>query len=191
MPDTLDTKTQIALSLKRQMARKPLNKITIKDIVDDCGVNRQTFYYHFEDIYDCLEWMYHKESLRIVEEHKDLEHWQEGVYAILQYIQDNSVECLNALHSMGQEQLRHFFYEDFFYLYSGLFKSISTGIDENFLDFTANVFVYGAAGYILHWLESGMKETPEQIVQWLTILLDGNVQNIFTNYNRLNNPDQQ
>ena len=45
------TRTAIVNSFIRLLNEKPLDKITVKDIVDDCGVNRNTFYYHFQDIY--------------------------------------------------------------------------------------------------------------------------------------------
>ena len=44
------TKRALEASLKKLLLRKPLNKITISDITEDCGVNRMTFYYHFKDI---------------------------------------------------------------------------------------------------------------------------------------------
>ena len=51
------TKRALEASLKKLLPRKPLNKITINDITEDCGVNRMTFYYHFQDIYDLIEWI--------------------------------------------------------------------------------------------------------------------------------------
>ena len=50
------TKHALEASLKNILLKKPLNKITVKDIADDCGINRMTFYYHFKDIYDLVEW---------------------------------------------------------------------------------------------------------------------------------------
>ena len=52
------TKNALAASLKKLLNRKTLNKITVKDITDDCGVNRQTFYYHFHDVYELVEWIF-------------------------------------------------------------------------------------------------------------------------------------
>ena len=43
------TKRALEASLKKLLLQKPLNKITINDITEDCGVNRMTFYYHFKD----------------------------------------------------------------------------------------------------------------------------------------------
>ena len=45
----LTTKRALATSLKNMLSKKTLEKITVKDIVDDCSLNRQTFYYHFHE----------------------------------------------------------------------------------------------------------------------------------------------
>ena len=49
------TKRALATSLKKLLSQKELTKISIKDITDDCGIQRQTFYYHFADVYDLME----------------------------------------------------------------------------------------------------------------------------------------
>ncbi len=49
------TKKAIIASFMHLASKKPLEKITVRDIVDDCGINRNTFYYHFQDIYAVLE----------------------------------------------------------------------------------------------------------------------------------------
>ena len=46
------TKQAIYASFLKFLNEKPLDKITVKDIVDDCGINRKTFYYYFQDMYD-------------------------------------------------------------------------------------------------------------------------------------------
>ena len=51
------TKRALAASLKKLLADRPLDKVTVTDIAEDCGVGRQTFYYHFEDIYGLVEWI--------------------------------------------------------------------------------------------------------------------------------------
>ena len=55
------TKDAIAKALTDLLQERPIEKITIKDITDCCGINRQTFYYHFSDIYDLMEWTLDKE----------------------------------------------------------------------------------------------------------------------------------
>ena len=52
------TKESLGNALKKMLTIKPIDKITVKDLVEECGVNRQTFNYHFDDVYDLLEWVF-------------------------------------------------------------------------------------------------------------------------------------
>ena len=61
------TKEALGAALKKMMAVKPIDKITVKDLVEICGVNRQTFYYHFDDGYDLLEWVFEADAENAVE----------------------------------------------------------------------------------------------------------------------------
>lgn len=56
------TKWAMAMALKRIMTQKPLSKITIADITEACGINRMTFYYHFQDIFDLIDWICQEEG---------------------------------------------------------------------------------------------------------------------------------
>lgn len=179
-----NTKKVLAMSLKSIMAEKPLNKITIREIVENCGLNRQTFYYHFKDIYDLLEWMYHEETIALLSQYHDLGDWQEGALAILYYVKENAAACECALHSMGNTQLRKFIHTDFRDIYRQVFDllTFNLDVDGNFKEFIANLCVYGAEGYVIHWLESGMKDSPEQIVEWLSFFIEGNIRQIMERF---------
>ena len=61
------TKQALEASLKRMLLQKPLDKITIRDITEDCGVSRMAFYYHFKDIYDLVEWSCVEDAARALE----------------------------------------------------------------------------------------------------------------------------
>lgn len=59
------TKKAPAASLKKALQKKPFSKITVSELTRDCNLNRNTFYYHFEDIYALLHWMFAEEALDI------------------------------------------------------------------------------------------------------------------------------
>ena len=63
---SLQTKKSLAKSLKKLMRLTPLHKISVKDVVKDCNLNRQTFYYHFHDIYELVEWIYKTEAIESI-----------------------------------------------------------------------------------------------------------------------------
>ena len=72
------TKKALAETLKKLLSKNKLNKITIKEITEDCGVNRQTFYYHFKDIYDLLEWIYKNEEIQEIKAKTTYKNSQQG-----------------------------------------------------------------------------------------------------------------
>lgn len=72
------TKNALAHSLKSLMEHTPLNKITVKHLVDHCCVNRQTFYYHFQDIYALLGWIYQTEAVESLTAYRSYSTWTDG-----------------------------------------------------------------------------------------------------------------
>ncbi len=60
------TKQAICAALKSLMVQKPLDKITVSEIMESCGMVRQHFYYHFEDIYDLARWMFQEEAVSLL-----------------------------------------------------------------------------------------------------------------------------
>ena len=77
------TKQALADSLRQLLTRKSFSKITVTEIVENCGVNRKTFYYHFEDIYALLRWML-KQDLRSVVISEELTSEPEKVIRLLE-----------------------------------------------------------------------------------------------------------
>ena len=73
------TKYALAAALKELMAQKPINRITIHDLAERCGIRQQTFYYHFEDVYDLLRWMFQEEAVALLKQHEGMLLWQEGL----------------------------------------------------------------------------------------------------------------
>ena len=114
-------KREICAALKGLMAQKPLTKITINDIAEDCGINRMTFYYHFKDIYDLVEWSCLEDAKRALDEKKTYETWQQGFLQIFEAVQENKPFILNAYRCISREQMEQF---------ESLAKLLSDGNDK-------------------------------------------------------------
>ncbi len=185
MDQAYNTKKLFANTLKELLAEKPFDKITVSELTKRCGVNRQTFYYHFETIIDLYKWVLQEEAgpllLRIS---SDPYQWKDAVLEILYYIKANASAVISALRSVENLQIRAFFVDYFRQAFRGLFDVIcqDLDVDQDFKDFIANLLVTGAAGLAIQWLESGMKESPEQIAEWLGIYLEGNIRSTFERY---------
>ena len=63
----MNAKHDLAEALCQLLETKTLEKITVKDIVARCGVNRQTFYYHFHDVYDLMRWIFEREAANLAQ----------------------------------------------------------------------------------------------------------------------------
>ena len=73
------TKQMLADALYRILEKKPLDRIRISDLTQECGVNRQTFYYHFHDIYELVEWIYLTQAQQAIGAHRTCHDWTTGM----------------------------------------------------------------------------------------------------------------
>ena len=102
------TKRALEQSLKNLLLKKPLTKITVGDITEDCGINRMTFYYHFKDIYDLVEWSCLEDAKRALEEKKTYDTWQQGFLQIFKAVQENKPFILNVYRCVHREQVEKY-----------------------------------------------------------------------------------
>ena len=77
MSDSLITKRALAKTLKELCQYRNFEKISINDLTNKCGLNRQTFYYHFQDKYDLLQWLYYDELFADIENIITFDNWDQ------------------------------------------------------------------------------------------------------------------
>lgn len=104
----LYTQDALANSLKKLSSKKSLDKITVNDLVEDCGMNRNTFYYRFHGIPELLQWMLEHDLTAAVGGNISLDSWQKGVSGALQYIYDNAPFFKKLYHSRYWKETREF-----------------------------------------------------------------------------------
>ena len=102
------TKRALVASLKDLLAETPLDKITVTDLTEHCGVNRMTFYYHFKDIYDLVEWACIESATRALAGQKTYDTWQQGFLQILQAVQKDKVFVTKVYHSISREHIENY-----------------------------------------------------------------------------------
>ncbi|BFH64387.1 MULTISPECIES: TetR/AcrR family transcriptional regulator [Paenibacillus] len=180
------TKKALAASLKKMLAEKTLDKITVKDIVEDCEVNRQTFYYHFQDIYALMEWIFVNEAAQALDGKKTYDTWQQGFYQIFEYMLNNKAFIENTLHSSNRDYVERFLYDTTFNLLLEVVKEQAANMkvtDEN-KKFIANFYKFAFVGIVKDWIRSGMKEDPEKIIDHIDVLIKGDFKKALETYER-------
>ena len=171
------TKRALEQSLKNLLLQKPLSKITISDIADDCGINRMTFYYHFKDIYDLIEWSCEEDARKALEGKKTYDTWQQGLLQIFEAVQENRAFILNVYRSISREQVENYLYKLTYQLLIGVVREQAAGMSvrEEDQDFIATVYKYAFVGLMLDWIKNDMKADPALLVDRLAAVIHGNV----------------
>ena len=154
----LTTKRALATSLKNMLSKKTLDKITVTDIVDDCSLNRQTFYYHFHDAYALLEWMYLDEAKDIVDNIDDPVKQSGKFDLILNFIVKNKTLVLNTYRSLDPDFLMEKLKSFMLPVIVMVGKSIAPNADKEEIDFTAEMYTYALIGLSTDWAKKGLPE---------------------------------
>ena len=182
MPNT--TKQALEESLKHMLLKKPLDKITIRDITEDCGISRMAFYYHFQDIYDLVEWACIEDASKALQGKKTYETWQEGLLQIFEAVLENKPFILNAYRCISREQMERFLYQLTYGLIRGVVEEQSRGtaISEEDKSFIAEFYKYSFVGVMLDWIRQGMTDDPQVLTGKISAAMRGSIANAIRNF---------
>ena len=183
-----NTKKALAESLDRLLRRKPLNKITIADITEDCKISRMTFYYHFRDIYDLVGWICLEEGTRAVGSCLAYDTWEESFRSVCRSILENRGFVEAVYRSVRHDQIEEYLYR---VLYHRIFAVVRdhTGaepIPETEQERIADFFTVAFVGVALRWVKRGFKETPEELTEGLSMIVNGQLDLAIRNYKERN-----
>lgn len=164
-----ETEKSITDALKILMQSKSFEKISVSDITDYCGIHRQTFYYHFTDKYELLDFVVHNELIEPL---------------LLNFTLDNMYDKFTFMFNVMKSNQQ--FYHSALKINSGeLFNFVSKLAAERFIDLFAEIeksnnipaknetdnkmlaefFGFGISGVVLEWAQHGMKDSPEMLAE--------------------------
>ncbi|QUI24262.1 TetR/AcrR family transcriptional regulator C-terminal domain-containing protein [Vallitalea pronyensis] len=178
------TKHAMAVALKKEMEKKSFHKISIKNITKSCGLTRQAFYYHFQDIYELLGWIYSHEVVETMHTYQSHENWKDVYLNVFKYIEENKLFCMNTLHSIGRDHLEKFLFVNTAAYLSHIVDDISEGtqVDPSKKELIVDFYTPAFIALVAKWMESGMKEKPEEIVENLAVLVEGTIEKALRQY---------
>ena len=180
------TKEALANALRDMMEIKPIDKITIKDIVEKCGVNRQTFYYHFDDVYDLLEWIFELDADKFLPKTIVYDRWKEDVLIFFEYLINNKEFALNVYNSNSRLYMLRFYKErlavcvrDFAEI---IVEKRNLNISKADFDFVIEFYANGVVGLISQWLDNGMVLPKTITKERFIIELNNSVENMLERF---------
>ncbi len=174
---SLTTKKAIAYTFKDLLREKPFNKITVNDIANKCDINRQTFYYHFQDIRDLIEWICIEEVDNILEKEDECEKWEDKFLLIFRIMEEEKIFVENIYYSVSVEVLRSNLYRLVYpIIYREILeKSKGKNLREEEKKFITDFYKYSFVSIVLNWIDKGMHENPELIIAKVSRLITGTI----------------
>ncbi len=191
MSDSLITKKAIASGMKELTRKKSFDKITVSDITQACGLNRQTFYYHFQDKFELVDWIYYNETISIIYQ-LNYDNWNDKVLEMLIKIKAEDYFYMNTLRASVGNEFREYLFRVTMEFFCDLIGKVAENTDmgEEEIRFIAEFYAFGIVGVIISWAQKGMKETPEYITEQLKNLVNGTERFASLRYQMRNSNDK-
>lgn len=161
------TKQKMANGLKELMITIPFSKITVSDITDHCKIHRQTFYYHFQDKYELLNWLINNDLLTIFTDDFCYENMYDKFLQAFEVMYQNKKFYQNAF-KINLNVL----FEYVSKISTSVLETVIQNIAEKHgisskaenINTISEFFGFGFAGVVMSWANRGMTETPEEMV---------------------------
>lgn len=167
----------------RLLDEKSLDRITVREIITECQISRNTFYYHFGDIYALLDALLHQDAERLKERHRAGEPWDESLRRVLAYFLENRRRARHVYDSLSHGLLERLLYQATEELFLEYVQEAAQGLEVSEEDLRAVVYFYQSAfvGAVLDWMRRGMKDDTDDWLERLRRLMKGNTRRMLEN----------
>ena len=159
------TKVDISTALTTLLAKKAIDDITVREIVELCEIRRQTFYYHFQDKYELLSYIYLHELFADITKGVNYDNWYERLEGFLVNMLKDKRFYSNTLKS-NEKIFEHYLFRSMHKLFIRFFYH-AVAITRKRSDkakFFADFYSHGYCGIIIDWATGGMRETPHDVM---------------------------
>lgn len=171
------TRNAIKETFMQLLNEKPLDKISVRDVVESCGISRNTFYYHYHDIYEVLEEILEEERAKTLGDFSEWNSLEEGIRGTTHFALQNRRAVYHIYHSMNRENLEKFFCRVFGeWMTDFVRKQVEHAtIDETDIQLISMFYTHGVVGIYLEWLDNNMEGEIDYIIDRIGFLLKGTI----------------
>lgn len=174
------TKKAITQSFLKLLKEMPFDKITVKEIVEDCGINRNTFYYHYSDIYDLLHEILEDRVEQVLRLDSGFDSWQEQFLNSTLFALENRKTIYHIYYSMDRQQMESYLYNVAGRIMTAYVSREARGMEvsEDDKAIIAEFYKCALVGVVLQWMDGGMKRDLEEFITVMGALQEGAIQNM-------------
>lgn len=156
---------------------RPLDKITVKDIVTACGISRNTFYYYYADLYAVFSEIFQSELQKVIDADDASRSWEKWFLSAAQFALENRTAIYHVSNSVRKENPEQHLYTVAGSVMDRYVRRAAEGIMASDSDkrLIAKFYQSALTERVLHWISGGMKEKPEIMVRRIGKLFDGSM----------------
>lgn len=161
------TKQAIRASFLKLVNERPLSRITVKDITDDCGINRNSFYYHYQDIPTLIQELFTEEIERIIREHPSIDSLEECISIACAFGAENRRAILHIYNSVNRDIFEQYLWQACEQTVAVYFHTVfpDAHLSERDRYVLLQYYSCTAFGAVSSWLNSGMRRDLDGIVR--------------------------
>lgn len=160
-------KYRLAAAMKKCMERMPVEKVTVKEIVEECGTTRQTFYRHFLDKYDLINWYFDKILSESFKHMGTGETVHESLVRKFRFIEHERLFFDAAFRYDDQNSLRDHDYREIHAFYTNMIESRTKEPLSSELNFILEMYCRGSVYMTTRWVSGEIEYTPEEMAKCL------------------------
>ena len=172
------TEKAIQETFMKFLNERPLDKITVREITDACGISRNTFYYHYHDIYDLLEKLFAVEEERMLADMQDIATMRQGFNEAMRFANENRRAIYHVYNSISRDMLTSYLYNSAsIYIRKYVVGQCDKDNMPSERDLNDLVFLYASMieGIIINVMREGLTRDVEALINNATRILDGTV----------------
>ena len=169
------TKNAIVDTFVALLNKEPFDKITVTDIVNECGINRNTFYYYYQDMYALVDEMFRAETQRMINEHREYANWADGFMEATRFMRENKTAIYHLYTSINRDRLEEYIFGVAQTTVTEYIKKQAEGLDvpERDIEDLSVLYTVSLEGMAIEWLHTGMQRDPETYIRNISRLFDG------------------
>ncbi len=187
------TQRAITESTFKLAAKRPINKIPVRDIVNDCGITRNTFYYYYRDIYDVLDRAFREEINKLIDAAGDFKAYDEALFNLGEFIVTHKSVLTNIYIAVGDKKMKTYLYDKLHKTVMSYIKAEAEGLSlaQGDIEIIAVFYEEAIGGLLVRWLRGDLSEdfpdSVSDIFQRVRAIFSGHVRLVLENYAQKNN----
>lgn len=169
------TKMAIKQAFINLLEKKPLAQITVKNIVEECGINRNSFYYHYADIPTLIEEIVVEEADRIIEQYPTIDTIEQCLHAAVGFSEQNKKAILHIYNSVNRALFEQYLWKICEYVVKAYLDTNlkNKSIIDSDVEILTQYYKCECFGIAVEWISSGMKGDIEKIIHRICDLKKG------------------